>query len=101
MTGMRRVESQLSYYLALLSYHSYTCVWSSKKIIKKSDLDKNIDTNLKTSLTVKCQPVGTYDNDVTDYGCTRPCPMAPIPFPDIMTDDQGPNKFGEYGAVRT
>ncbi len=45
--------------------------------------------------------VGTYDIEISDYTCTRPCPMVPIPYPDIMTDDQNGTKFGEYGSVRT
>jgi hypothetical protein len=53
------------------------------------------------TLTIKCLATGVYDINIADYACSKPCPMAPIPFPDIMEDDQNGLRFGEYGHVRT
>ena len=67
-------------------FHSrYSCSWPKKLIIAKADLAANIEDYLNTSLTTTCEATGTYDIDINDYTCTRPCPLPKIPEPLLMT----------------
>ena len=80
---------------------SYSCFWPNKKILTTNDLNNKLDIHLKDTLTITCLATGVYDINIGDYSCSKPCPMAPIPFPDIIQDDQNGLQFGEYGHVRT
>ena len=52
----------------------YTCKFPNKKMILRQDLDNGIDSDLRDSLTVNCQLNGTYDIQIEDWTCTKPCP---------------------------
>ena len=38
-------------------------------------------------MTIKCNSTGSYDGDVSDYTCTKNCPMPEIPEPTSMTNN--------------
>ena len=63
---------------------AYECKWPNKKIVSKTDLKNENDQNLHDTLTTNCQVNGTYDINIGDYDCTRPCPFPSLPDPDIM-----------------
>lgn len=65
----------------------YFCSWPGKYIISKEDLDNGIDSNLLDSITIKCQLNGTYDINIEDWTCTKPCPIPTVPDPTIMKQD--------------
>ena len=65
----------------------YECKFPNKKIVSKKDLKKDDDSNLLDSLTINCQVNGTYDKDINDYECTKPCPFPSLPDPDLMSHD--------------
>lgn len=65
----------------------YKCKWPGKKIIPKSDLDKQISDFVTDSLDISCQENGTYDKIIEDYTCTKPCPFPSLPDPEHMEHD--------------
>ena len=65
----------------------YACKFPNKKIVKKSELKAGNSNNLADTLTTTCQVNGTYDVNVEDYDCTKPCPFPSLSEPDIMKHD--------------
>ena len=65
----------------------YTCVRPGKKIIPSSELDNSITDNMADSLPVQCLLNGTYNLDISQYSCTKPCQSPVLPEPDIMEHD--------------
>ena len=65
----------------------YACKFPNKKIVKKSELKAGNSNNLADTLTTTCQVNGTYDVNVEDYDCTKPCPFPSLSEPDIMMHD--------------
>ena len=62
-------------------------MWPNKKLISKAHLENGDDSNLLDSLTINCQLDGTYDINVDDWTCTKPCPLPSNPDPTIMVHD--------------
>ena len=52
----------------------YTCKFPNKQMITREDLEQGKDSDLRDSLTVNCQLNGTYDINIEDWTCTKPCP---------------------------
>ena len=71
---------------------TYTCKWPDKKMISKKDLEAGIDEDLQDALTIHCQLNGTYDIDISDWTCTKPCPFPSLPDPLIMSHDWSDNE---------
>ena len=64
---------------------SFSCSWKKKLIVSKADLAAQIDSNVNTSIVIKCLATGSYDIDMNDYTCTKPCPLPRLSNPTIMT----------------
>ena len=63
----------------------------------KVDLEANLDTALSATITSNCQQDGTYDLDIEDYICTKPCPPPTVPDDTIMEHDWTDADKPEYG----
>ena len=68
--------------------------------MSKSDLASQIDSDVKTNMTVTCKATGLYDIDMNDYTCTKPCPLPRIPDPLLMTHNwTNTTENAEYNDV--
>ena len=73
----------------------YSCVWANKKVVLKSDLNKEKEDSVADDLTIACQDNGTYDKSIDDYTCTRVCPLPSNPDPDWIQHDWTSDKKPE------
>jgi len=64
--------------------NSYSCLWPKKYLISKDDLAVGNSANIKKSMNTSCQAIGTYNIDMTNYVCTKPCPIPVSPNPAVM-----------------
>ena len=82
---------------------TYTCVRPNKLLAPLSDLDSGNEEkieNLVPSLTINCQLNGTYDINMEEWSCTKPCPFPTLVDPEMMQHDwtnniTGPEIFQE------
>jgi hypothetical protein len=56
-------------------------------VLPKADLITGLESNTLVELTINCQINGTYDKNIADYTCTKPCPFPSLPDPQIMIHD--------------
>ena len=59
-----------------------------------------MDLLLVETLTINCQLNGTYDINIEEWSCTKPCPFPSLIDPEIMKHDwtnniTGPEIFQE------
>ena len=73
--------------LASVEFSRYSCSWPGKKLIPITDLEAGIDTNALDTLVVSCQLNGTYDINIQDWTCTKPCPPPETPEYEPITHD--------------
>ncbi len=69
----------------------YSCIWPGKLLIPIQDLEAGLDRNVQASLTINCQLNGTYDTNMEEWTCTKPCPFPSVPDPEIMVQDWASN----------
>lgn len=77
---------QLIQYLIYIFHfcNSYTCLWPKKYVISKDDLANLNAANIKKSINTTCLATGVYNIDMTNYVCTKPCPIPISPNPSLM-----------------
>ena len=71
---------------------TYNCKFPNKKILLTQELEKDISDNMEDTLTVTCNLNGTYDLNIEDFSCTRPCPFPSLPDPELMMHDWTDNE---------
>ena len=71
----------------LLPLPRYQCSWPGKLLLPSTDLENGRGDLMVDSLTVSCQINGTYDINIEEWTCTRPCPPPTLLDPEMMEHD--------------